>query len=138
MLSITSITSCIYSHLCRGRCRRDKYSLGEPPTEFGLGVQSMLEWLALIYHSIEYTKIDVDTSGGETWKLGSAPNLAINIPENTVNSGDFNGGILVSICALGEENRNLPRFLFTYSYTEFPSEYRTVLYTVGKVLSRRS
>ena len=49
-------------------CRRDKYSLGEPPTEFGLGVQSMLEWLALIYHSIGYTKIDVDTSGGETWK----------------------------------------------------------------------
>jgi len=40
----------------------------------------------------------------------STPNLVVPIPKNPVNSGDHNGGTPVSIRALGDENRNLPRF----------------------------
>ena len=44
------------------------------------------------------------------WIFKNAPNLIITVPENTANSGDHNGGIPVSVCALGDKNQHLPCF----------------------------
>jgi len=46
----------------------------------------------------------------ELWIFKSDPNLVVDISLNPDNSGDSNGGIYVSIPALGDENRNLPCF----------------------------
>src|SRR6266436_7898269 len=73
----------------------------------------------------------------EFWIFKSDPNLVVDISLNKDYSGDSNGGIYVSIPALGDENRNLPCFLFTYSSSEIPLGSRAILYTVGKVFMRR-
>ncbi len=46
----------------------------------------------------------------EFWIFKSDPNLVVDISLNKDYSGDSNGGIYVSIPALGDENRNLPCF----------------------------
>src|SRR5260221_9722257 len=46
----------------------------------------------------------------EFWIFKSDPNRGVDISLNQDYSGDSNGGIYVSIPALGGENRNLPCF----------------------------
>ncbi len=46
----------------------------------------------------------------EFWIFKSDPNLIVDISLNSDYSGDSNGGIYVSIPALGDENRDLPCF----------------------------
>ncbi len=68
------------------------------------------------------------------WIFKNAPNLVVTVPGNTANSGDHNGGIPVSIRALGDKNWNLSCFCLP----ALPQNPRAVLYTVGKVFSMRS
>ncbi|SRR5258708_1669813 len=78
---------------------------------------------------LDIQKFDVDTRGAETEKFRSVPNLVITTPENTANSGDHNGGIPASICALGDENRNLPCFCL-------PTLTRNPLGVPGRIIHR--
>src|SRR5258708_13635499 len=73
----------------------------------------------------------------EFWIFKSDPSLVVDISLNKDYSGDSNGGIYVSIPSLGDENQNLPCFLFTYSSSEIPLGYWVILYTVGKEFMRR-
>ncbi len=69
----------------------------------------------------------------EFWIFKSVPKLVDVISLNPVNSG----GIHASIPTLGDKNRNLLCFLFTYSSSEIPLGYWVILYIVGKVWMRR-
>ncbi len=63
------------------------------------------------------------------WIFKNAPNLVVIVPENTANSGDHNGGIPVSIHALGDENRHLPCFCL-------PTLTRNPLGVPGRIIHR--
>ena len=75
--------------------------------------QSILSRLHHFWHFFLHMKPGRHTSGAgrvNTWIFKSVPNLIIVISLNSVNSGDSNGVIHVSIPALGDENRQLPCF----------------------------
>ena len=78
---------------------------------------------ALFWHSILHMKPSRDTSGAgrvNTWIFKSVPKLIKVISLNPVNPGDSNSVIHISIPALGDKNRKLPCFLFTFSSLESP------------------
>src|SRR5258708_12147043 len=110
MTGCNSIMSLHPHDLGNGQCRWDNCPLYDLPTESSLGVQSILKSLPLIQHSFGHTKSDVDTSGAETLVFRSTPNLIVPIPKNPANSGSHNSGTPISICALANNNRNLPCF----------------------------
>src|SRR5260370_42120348 len=75
--------------------------------------QSVLSRLHHFLHFFLHMKPIKHTSGvgrGNTWIFKSVPNLIVVISLNSVNSGDSNSVIHVSIPALGDENRHLPCF----------------------------
>src|SRR5258708_20317366 len=75
--------------------------------------QSILSRLHHFWHFFLHMKPGKHTGGAgrvNTWTFKSVPNLIIVISLNSVNSGDSNGVIHVSIPALGDENRQLPCF----------------------------
>src|SRR5260370_25064561 len=57
----------------------------------------------------------------EFWIFKSDPNLVVDISLNKDYSGDSNGGIYVSIPALGDEKRNLPCFCLPILPRKSPS-----------------
>ena len=100
----------IYVVVC---CRQDNSLLWDPPPmESSFMGQSISLWLH--YFGIPfYIWNPAETSEAgrvNTWNFKSVPNLIVVISLNPVNSGDSNGVIHVSIPALGDENRQLPRF----------------------------
>src|SRR5258708_39317853 len=77
--------------------------------------QSILSRLHHFWHFFLHMKPGRHTSGAgrvNTWIFKSVPNLIVVISLNSVNSGDSNGVIHVSIPALGDENRQLPCFVY--------------------------
>src|SRR5258707_9782516 len=71
-----------------------------------------------------------DTRGRiKSWNFGSAPNVAIHILKNPVNSYDSNDAIAVPISTLGDEKQNLPFFC----YLLFP---RNPLNILGHIIRR--
>src|SRR6266478_2973662 len=75
--------------------------------------QSVLSRLHHFWHFFLHMKPGRDTSGAgrvNTWIFKSVPNLVRVISLNSVNSGDSNSVIHISIPALGDENQNLPCF----------------------------
>src|SRR5258707_11514335 len=75
--------------------------------------QSILSRLHHFWHFFLHIKPSKHTSGAgrvNTWILKNISNLIIVISLNPVNFGDSNSVIHVSIPALGDENRQLPRF----------------------------
>src|SRR5258706_13916289 len=80
-------------------------------------------------HSSQYTKLVKNTIGVKMWILKNAPTLVVIVPQNSANSGDHNSGIPVSVCVLGDKNRNLPSFCL-------PTLTRNPLGVPGRIIHR--
>src|SRR5258708_9315943 len=111
-----------------GEILLEEHGVGGITVCYGTCLWSLVLWarayhcdciIILAFHST------YETQQGYWWSwnfgfLKSVPKLVEVVSLNQVNSGDSNGVIHVSIPALGDENRKLPCFLFTFSSLESP------------------
>ena len=63
------------------------------------------------------------------WILKNVLTLVIIVPAKSANSGDHNGGTPISVCVLGDKNRNLPSFCL-------PTLTRNPLGVPGRIMHR--
>src|SRR5258708_2168463 len=89
-------------------------------------VSSGLNHFWLSFYIQNLAKILVEL---EFWIFKSDPNLVIDISLNQDNSGDSNGGIYISIPALGDKNWDLPCFCL-------PTLPRNPLGVLGYIIPR--